>query len=278
MYLHFFNLKEEPFSMTPDPHFFFMSKQHEDAIESLVYGVKEGKGFMTLTGEVGTGKSTLCRKLIQRLKEDVDFAVILNPVLSVVGLLKAINRDFGRDVLSETVEGQLDRLNDFLAARVQSGKRAVILIDEAQNLSIDALEMLRLLSNLETDKKKLLQILLVGQPELEKTLEDHRLRQLAQRIHIRHQVGPLNLNETREYIFHRLMRAGAEGQVGFNKSAIKKVYRYSKGFPRVVNILCDRTLLAAYSHRSRTIGKEVVNEAIKDVSGNGFKPWWRKIF
>lgn len=264
--------------MTPDPHFFFMSKQHEDALESLVYGIKEGKGFMTLTGEVGTGKSTLCRKLLQRLKEDVDFAVILNPILSVVGLLKAINRDFGRDVLSETVEGQLDPLHDFLATRVQSGKRAVILIDEAQNLSIDALEMLRLLSNLETDKKKLLQIILVGQPELEKTLEDHRLRQLAQRIHIRHQVGPLSLNETREYIFYRLMRAGAEGQVGFDKRAIKKVFRHSKGFPRVVNILCDRTLLAAYSHRSRTIGTEVVNEAIKDVNGNWFKPWWRKIF
>jgi len=203
MYLHFFNLKEEPFSMTPDPHFFFMSRQHEDALESLTYGIKEGKGFMTLTGEVGTGKSTLCRKLIQCLKDDVDFAVILNPILSVVGLLRAINRDFGRDVLSETVEGQLDPLHEFLAARVQSGKRTVILIDEAQNLSIDALEMLRLLSNLETDKKKLLQILLVGQPELEKTLEDHRLRQLAQRIHIRNQVGPLNLNETKDYIFHR---------------------------------------------------------------------------
>lgn len=277
MYLNFFHLKEEPFNMTPDPHFFFLSKQHEAALESLVYGIKQGKGFLSLTGEVGTGKSTLCRKLIKRMEGEADFAAILNPLLSVVGLLKEINKDFGNPIRYDAIEKQIEALNNFLIQRTDSGRQAVVLVDEAQNLSVEALEMLRLLSNLETDKKKLLQIILVGQPELEATLQDYRLRQLSQRINIRRRVGPLDFKETKEYIFYRLVRAGGEGQLGFDKKALKKVYSYSKGYPRLVNSVCDRTLLAAYARRKRVISKKFVKEAIRDVNGNeyGVRRWWK---
>lgn len=278
MYSCFFNLREEPFSMTPDPRFLYLSPQHEAAIESLLYGIRQRKGFMTLTGEVGTGKTTVCRELINRLDADVEIAVILNPLLSVIGLLKAVNTDFGNTVEGNTVEEQVDGMYQFLMAHAKTGHNAVILIDESQNLSVEALEMIRLLSNLETDTQKLLQIILVGQPELETTLQSHRLRPLNQRISIRHRLNTLNLDETRKYIMHRLLCAGDDGQVNFENKAIQRLYTCSGGFPRLINILCDRSLLEAYARRVRVVSKSVVKDAVKDV---GFKPtegWWRRLF
>lgn len=279
MYSRFFNLREEPFSMTPDPRFLFLSAQHEAAIESLLYGIRQRKGFMTLTGEVGTGKTTICRELINRLDADIEIAVILNPLLSVYGLMKAINADFGNKVKNgRTVEEQLDGLHQFLLAQAKKGHNAVVLIDEAQNLSVEALEMIRLLSNLETDTQKLLQIILVGQPELETTLQSHRLRPLNQRISIRHHLGTLNLDETRSYILHRMLCAGGEGQVNFENKALNHLYSYSGGFPRLINILCDRSLLEAYARRIRTISKSVVKDAVRDVKLRPVEPWWRRLF
>lgn len=278
MYSRFFNLREEPFSMTPDPRFLYLSPQHEAAIESLLYGVRQRKGFMTLTGEVGTGKTTICRELINRLDQDIEIAVILNPLLSVFGLLRAINTDFGNKVKGKTVEEQVDSLHQFLLAQAKKGHNAVVLIDEAQNLSVEALEMVRLLSNLETDTQKLLQIILVGQPELETTLQSHRLRQLNQRISIRHHLGTLNLNETQSYILHRILCAGGEGQINFENRAIRHLHLYSGGFPRLINILCDRSLLEAYARRIRIISKSVVKDAVRDVKLKPSEPWWRRLF
>lgn len=264
--------------MTPDPRFLFLSPQHEAAIEALLYGIHARKGFMLLTGEVGTGKTTVCRSLINRLGADVEIAVILNPLLSVPGLLAAINADFGNCVDDESAEANMEALHRFLVARAREGQNAVVLIDEAQNMSVEALETVRLLSNLETDTQKLLQIILVGQPELEATLITHRLRQLSQRISIRSQLGTLTLHQTRDYILHRLLRAGAEGQVDFEAPAIKRVYAHSRGYPRVINILCDRSLLGAYARRLRVVNKSVVNEAIRDVTGKPVQSWWRRLF
>ncbi|MDO8493734.1 MAG: AAA family ATPase [Deltaproteobacteria bacterium] len=275
MYLHYFNLKEEPFSMTPDPRFFYLSRQHEGAIEAFLYGIEQRKGFLLLTGEIGTGKTTLCRELINRLDDKTEISVIFNPLLSVAGLLQAINRDFGNPVQGETEEVQLDGLNRFLLEGLKKGRNAIVLIDEAQNLSVEALEMTRLLSNLETDKQKLLQIILVGQPELEMTLRKDSLRQLNQRIHIREHLRPLHFNEMQEYIFHRLLLAGGEGRVHFLPNALRKVFRWTKGTPRLINIVCDRALLAAYASRKTVIDKQLATVAIRDVSGKAGQPWWQ---
>lgn len=264
--------------MTPDPRFLYMSPQHEAAIESLLYGIRQRKGFMTLTGEVGTGKTTICRELIARLNDDVEIAVILNPLLSVFGLLKAVNTDFDNPCRGTTVEDQLDSLHEFLLARARKGRNAVVLIDESQNLSIEALEMIRLLSNLETDSQKLLQIVLVGQPELEATLQSHSLRQLNQRISIRHRLDKLSLDETRKYIIHRMLCAGGDGQVNFENKAIQQLHACSGGFPRLINILCDRSLLEAYARRVRTVNNSVVKGAVKDVGLKPASAWWRRLF
>lgn len=278
MYLHFFHLKEEPFTMTPDPRFLFLSHQHEAAVESLLYGIRYRKGFMALTGEIGTGKTTLCRELLNRLDANVEIAVILNPLLSVPALLKAINRDFGNDVAGDAVETQIEGLNRFLLARLKEGHNAVVLIDEAQNLSIEALEMTRLLSNLETDQQKLLQIILVGQPELEQTLQSVKLRQLDQRISVRYQLGKLNVDETERYILHRLNIAGGNGYPQFEPRAFKRIYRATEGYPRLINMVCDRALLAAYARRSHTVNTTIVHEALGDLEGprRRFRwPFWR---
>lgn len=275
MYLQYFNLKEEPFNITPDPRFLFGTEQHEAAIESLHYGISERKGFALLTGEIGTGKTTLCRALLNRLEPTTDVSIIVNPLLPVGGLLRAINDDFGNTVASEKVEDQLAGLHRFLLERAASERNAMVLIDEAQNLSIESLEMTRLLSNLETDRRKLLQIVLVGQPELEKTLESYSMRQLNQRISIRQRLGNLNPKQLREYVFHRIAIAGGGGHLYFEPDAIRRIHKHTQGFPRLTNILCDRVLLAAYARRTRYIDKKIVNEAIADLGGKVRKPWWR---
>lgn len=279
MYLDYFNLEKEPFSMTPDPSFLHLTPQHQDVLESILYAIEARKGFITLTGEIGTGKTTLSRELVNRLdRQQVEVAVILNPLLSINALLRTINKDFGNKFKVQSDEEELDRLHKFLLQQAKRGKNAVVLIDEAQTLSIEALEMIRLISNLETDEKKLLQIILVGQPELEETLLDHRLRQLAQRITVRFHLTRLTPVETKDYIFHRLVVAGGSGhaEIHFRNNSLNQIYSFSEGYPRLINAVCDRTLLAAFAHRTHTVTKPLVREAIRDIRGYFKKVWWKR--
>ncbi len=287
MYLDYYRMHEEPFNVTPNPKFLYLSAQHEAALESLCYGVMYRKGFLVLTGEVGTGKSTLCRALINRLEaEAVDVAFLFNPTLSVRGILKSINEDFGNSIGSSEKEDQLEVLNGFLIDRLNKGKNATLVIDEAQNLTTRALEMIRLLSNLETDQKKLLQIVLVGQPELNAYLKQKRLRQLAQRVSIRCELRPLVYEEAQSYILHRLSLVQKQKNIGFQNPSIQfhnnafhKLYAYTRGYPRVINILCDRILTEAYACRTRIISKDIVCQAWKDIQGTqDRKSLWTKLF
>lgn len=265
MYLEYFGFSEEAFTMTPNPRFIYWTRQHESAVEALTYGINSRKGFLLLTGEIGTGKTTLSREVMSRLDAKTDVAVVLNPMLSTSGLLKAIWADFGSAALDVPEEAMIEHLNRFLLSKVQDGHNAVLWIDEAQNLSFEALETIRLLSNLETDDKKLLQIVLVGQPELEQQLQEHRLRQLSQRISIRQKLGALNQEELAEYVRHRLLVAGNPQNIAFERRALKTIYKYTKGSPRMTNMLCDRTLLAAFSKRTRYIDHRLVKEAFYDL-------------
>lgn len=268
MYLNFFHFKEEPFNNTPDPRFLFLSRQHEEAIESILYGINNRKGFMAVIGDIGTGKTTLCRALINRLDEKIDTSVIFNPMLSVLEILKSINDDFGNaNAVDDTVKGQIDALNAFLLRRLRWKKNAVVIVDEAQHLSFEAFEMLRMLSNLETENQKLLQFVFLGQPELELKLKSESLRQLNQRIAIRYLLGSLSFVETVEYIKHRLAISGGEGYIRFDESSLKAIFEYTKGVPRVINTICDRSLLETYAERQNLVTKKIVRHAIDDIEG-----------
>ncbi len=268
MYLNFFHFTDEPFKITPDPKFFFLSRQHEEVLEALLYGINQRKGFMALIGDIGTGKTTVCRALLNRLDKSIDTSVILNPMLSVQELLEAINDDFGnRSVVKDTVKGQMDALYDFMIRRLRFRKNAVVIIDEAQHLSVEAMEMLRMLSNLEREDKKLMQIVFLGQRELESKLISPELRQLNQRIGIRYFLGPLSHKETYEYIIHRLNLAGGAGFVQFEEKALARIYRYSQGVPRVINILCDRALLETFASKGRLVTAMIVEHAHDDIEG-----------
>lgn len=272
MYLDYFNFKIEPFNLTPDPRFFYLSQRHEKALESLYYGVTQRKGFLLLTGEVGTGKTTVTRALLNKLDNQIEVSLIVNPLLSVLDLLKAINRDFDNPCIQDhsvaSIDDELEALNKYLLRINGEDKNALVIVDEAQNLSFEAIEMTRLLSNLETDRHKLLQILLVGQPELRKMLEDHRLRQMMQRIVVRQSLTKFSFDEMRNYILHRLLVA-SEGSmyIDFEKRALKYLHSQTKGFPRVINAVCDRSLLEAYARKTHVINKSVVKEAIRDLRG-----------
>ena len=255
MYTSFFGLNEKPFSITPDPRYLFMSERHGEALAHLVYGVTESGGFMQLTGEVGTGKTTLVRTLLQnRLPDNADVAVILNPQLSALEFLETICEELGISGIEQkdSSKALIDALNQYLLAAHAEGRRTIILVDEAQNLARDVLEQVRLLTNLETSKQKLLQIILIGQPELRELLARTDLRQLAQRITGRYHLEPLSRIETAEYIEHRLRVAGALGEI-FDGAAKREVFRRSQGVPRLINVICDRALLGAYSHESRRV-------------------------
>ncbi len=266
MYESFFHVTEEPFGVTPNSRFFFKSRKHDDALLSLMYGIERRKGFIMLTGEIGTGKTTLCRTLFNDLKK-VDTALILNPTLTGGALLSAIVEDFGLKA-KRSIKDRIDSINHFLLEGRVEGRNAVVIIDECQSLSKKALEMIRLLSNLETESEKLLQIVLVGQPELRGKLLDSDLRQLNQRIVVRHHLVPLDRMEVEQYICHRLRVAGApEGLVKFSDGAIDLIYSYTKGFPRLINILCDRILMAAYVEEKTWIDAAIVSKSIKDVEG-----------
>lgn len=266
MYEKFFGFTERPFQLVPNPAYLFLSKSHEDVLAHLTYAVSQGDGFVEITGEVGTGKTTLCRVFLGNLEERAEAAYIFNPMLNAVELLKAINQEFGIDTDSESTKELIDGLNRFLIEKRRQGKQILLLIDEAQNLNKDVLEQLRLLSNLETDTSKLLQIILVGQPELREVLDSHELRQLRQRITLSCHLRPLDLNETRDYIRHRIQIAARKPSIKFTQAAFRAIYRYSRGIPRLVNILCDRALLTAYGLDQHKITGRVTASAIQEIS------------
>lgn len=270
MYERFFYLREKPFHVTPDPRFLYLGRKHGEAMSLLSYGIRERKGFMLLTGEVGTGKTTLCRALLEKLPAGTESALILNPMLSGGELLSTIVYDFGLKHSSGSVRSRIDSLNAFLLERYSSGSNAVVIIDEAQNLSEEALEMARLLSNLETEKEKLLQIVLVGQSELCRKLKTERLRQLDQRITIRSRLDPLGPEETAAYIYNRLKVAGSTGSLKFTSGALKAVHRASGGIPRMINMVCDRALTAAFVSEKRLIDGRVLTAALSELRRDGY--------
>ncbi len=272
MYQEFFGLNEKPFSITPNPRFLYLSDQHKEALAHLVYGTDESGSFALLTGDVGTGKTTLCRTLVEQAPADVNLALILNPLLTPVELLATICDEFNIDYYqhSESRKPLLDALNEYLLEVYSRGERAVLIIDEAQNLDAPTLEQIRLLTNLETGEHKLLKIILIGQPELRELLDDDSLTQLAQRITARYHLPPLNREETDLYIEHRLNVAGADRQI-FNNKAKDELYKHSKGIPRVTNVIAERALLGAYAKGTRTINRGLIRNAIAEVLGRGGK-------
>jgi general secretion pathway protein A len=254
MYKKFFGLKENPFNVNPDPRFLFQTSEIQEALACLTYGVERRRGFVLLTGEVGTGKTTLLNKLLEGLREArVATAFIFNPRLSANQFLHFMLGDFGISCESHMKSQILLVLNQWLLERYRAGETALLIVDEAQNLSLEVLEEIRLLTNLETATGKLLQIVLSGQPELETLINQTALRQLRQRITLRCRMVPLSLEETQGYISERLRIAGAEGEPVFNSDAIEVVFRYSRGIPRVINLLCDHSLITAYAEAQKPV-------------------------
>lgn len=265
MYETFFGFEEKPFSHTPNTKYLYLSDQHDGVLRTLLYGIENRVGFMMLTGEVGSGKTTTVRTMLNLLEDAVETCLILNPLLSTLDLLKSINRDFGNEYESDSFQKQIETLNKYLLSLVEQKKTAVVIIDEAQNLSLESLEMIRMLTNLETESEKLLNVILVGQPELETKIAQKCLRQLAQRIQIHAKLRPLSLDETYGYIYHRLQCAGERIAARFEKEAVKKIHKKSKGIPRLINNLCELTLLAAFSQSTCIIDKKITKQAFKEV-------------
>ena len=261
--LDFFGLEQKPFNPTPDPRFLYASPGHREALAQLLYGVREGKGFILLTGEIGTGKTTLLRTLLTRLDGNTASAFVFDTTLPFEGILEYMLEDFGVAKRGETHVQRLIALNNFLVERRRSGQNTVLVLDEAQNLDKRALEQIRLLSNFETQTEKLLQILLVGQPELLDTLNFPELRQLKQRIGLRCRIPPLTQEETRDYIRTRLRVAGAKDLGLFSDAAIQRIAEYTNGVPRLINTLCDHCLLIGYADQIRRIDRKIVEEAVQ---------------
>jgi general secretion pathway protein A len=269
MYKEFYNLKENPFNMTADPDFFFSSMHHKEAFSHLVYGIHQRKGILVVTGEIGTGKTTLCRTLLNHVGEETKTALILNPNFSEIQLLKLIIKDLGIPGKFKNRLELIEALNAFLLDETSRGNNVVLIIDEAQNLSIKQLEHVRLLSNIETEKEKLLQIILVGQPELCDKLKLKELRQLNQRVAVRYHILPLEHHELAAYIEHRLKIANAtrdsNHQLFFTPEAIDIIYKNSGGTPRMVNILCDRALLAGFISETNKIDEHIIHKCTQEV-------------
>ena len=270
MYASFFGLKREPFSIAPDPRYLFMSERHREALAHLLYGVGGGGGFVLLTGEIGAGKTTVCRCFLEQIPRRCNVAYIFNPKLTVLELLQSVCEEFripldGLDSSAATVKEYLDRLNEFLLRTHSVGQNNVLIIDEAQNLSPDVLEQLRLLTNLETSERKLLQIILIGQPELRDMLAQPQLEQLAQRVIARFHLDALTAAETAQYIEHRLGVAGLKAGTLFDKQATQRVHELTRGVPRRINLLCDRALLGAYASGKSTVTADIVDKAAGEV-------------
>src|SRR5471032_2469082 len=267
MYTHFFNLKQSPFSIAPDPRYLFMSERHREALAHLLYGVGSGGGFVLLTGEIGAGKTTVCRCFMEQIPENCQLAYIFNPKLSVEELLHSICEEFRVNLAPgvASVKGYVDAINTHLLASHAQGKNNVLIIDEAQNLSAAVLEQLRLLTNLETSERKLLQIILIGQPELRAMLARPELEQLAQRVIARYHLGSLTPAETGAYIAHRLAVAGATAMAPFPPRLIAQVHQLTKGVPRRINLLCDRALLGAYVENSPVVTRTILRRAAAEV-------------
>jgi len=276
MYTSFFGLAEKPFAITPDPRYLYLSERHAEALAHLLYGINESGGFIQLTGEVGTGKTTVVRTLLSRVPHHADVAVILNPRVTPVEFLLTICEELGlaiADADRESVKHMVDALNRRLLNAHAEGRRIIVLVDEAQNLSIDVLEQVRLLTNLETPTQKLLQIILIGQPELRELLDRTDLRQLAQRITGRYHLMPLSREETKGYVRHRLRVAGASEEI-FTPGALLELHRLSLGIPRVINVACDRALLGGYTQDTKKITASLVRQAAGEVYGRRFFPTW----
>jgi general secretion pathway protein A len=267
VYLEHYGLQEPPFDLTPNPRFLFYSAKHREAFNHLLYGIREGKGFVQLTGEVGAGKTTLCRAMLDQLDGHYSTALILNPVLDAGQLLSAIAVEFGLEVKGLDRLETLSVFNHFLLGLAEQRREAVLIIDEAQDLTDELLEQIRLLSNFETDDRKLLQIILLGQPELRDRLNHPRLRQLRQRITVRYHLLPLNRLELNLYVRHRLEISGAKSAPYFTRPALWRVYNYSRGIPRLVNAACDKALLAGYVRQTNRINFSMIGRAIGELEG-----------
>lgn len=272
MYQVFYGLREKPFALTPDPQFLYLSESHRTALDSLLYGIEQREGFIVITGDIGTGKTTICRAALEKLNKKVKTAVIFNSFLSEGKLLESILQDFGSPSKGRTKYDQINALNQFLLQLLSHGENAVLIIDEAQNLSIPVLEQIRMLSNLETEKEKMLQIVLFGQLELDLKLRSPKLKQLNQRIGIRHHLMPLSQPEMESYIHQRLVVAGSQGGISFSKSAFNEIYKFSKGTPRLVNLLCDRALLGGFVEQNFHIDKEIIQRAKNSLLGEEEAP------
>jgi general secretion pathway protein A len=276
MYLEFFGLNEKPFAITPDPRYLYLSQRHAEALAHLVYGINESGGFVQLTGEVGTGKTTIVRSLLAQVPKDAEIALILNPRMTAPEFLVTICEELGIGVPDSAIgslKELVDILNAYLLKAHARGRRVVLVVDEAQNLTPDVLEQVRLLTNLETNTQKLLQIILIGQPELRELLGRTELRQLAQRITGRYHLDPLSREETAAYVRHRLRVAGATSDI-FGPGAIGEVFRLSGGIPRVVNVICDRALLGAYTQDRHRVTGALVRRAAAEVFGRRITPQW----
>ncbi|HEY3203698.1 MAG TPA: AAA family ATPase [Thermoanaerobaculia bacterium] len=267
MYNDFYGFRESPFNITPDPRFLFFSDKHREAFNHVLFGIRERKGFIQITGEVGAGKTTVCRAILSELGSSYRTALILNPVVTSTQLMRTILMELGLEPRRQDRTTNLEILNKFLLDRAAEGHDVVLIIDEAQDLERELLEQVRLLSNLETDQRKLLQIVLIGQPELREKLKERGLRQLRQRITVRYHLAPLDRPETERYIAHRLRVAGADGKPAFTRWAIRRIHGYARGIPRLINAVCDKALLYGYVNGTYALNGRAVRQAIRELEG-----------